>query len=195
MRRASLRSGCEARSNEAQPAGCSDGAAAPAPAPAAEDRRLGRPKKSSSSSSEPSEEEPPESEWRNEGDDGDDDSSERMGKFFRSAETELPTAVGWRHRGHASTAPAALASIRARHARQKPWPQWSSSGARSSSSYRTWHSEQHGTRIAARRGAALARARRGASGRREGVDLGGRWWWGAAVGRGGGGLGRRNGIF
>lgn len=172
MRRASLRSGCEARSNELHPGGGAAGADA--------GRRLGRAKKSSSSS-EPSEDDP-ESEWRKDGDDGDAESSERMGKFFRSAETELPTAVRWRHRGHGSVAPGAAASMRERHARQKPWPQWRRRGVRSSSSYRTLHSEQHGTRIApgadgfraARRGALgrgvgeEAARRRGRSGRRGG---------------------------
>jgi hypothetical protein len=136
MRRASLRSGCDARSTELHPGGAAGGVG----------RRLGRAKKSSSSP-EPSEDDP-ESEWRKDGEEGEGETRERTGKFFRSAVTELPTAVGWRHRGHGSTAPVAAASMRARHARQNPWPQWSSSGACSSSSYRTWHSEQHGTRIA-----------------------------------------------
>jgi hypothetical protein len=102
--------------------------------------------KKSSSSSEPSEDDS-DSEWRKDGEEGEAVRSERIGKFFRSAVTELPTEVGWRHRGHGSTAPGAAASVRVRHARQKPWPQWRSSGTCSSSSYRTWHSEQHGTRI------------------------------------------------
>jgi hypothetical protein len=138
MRRASLRSGCEARSKELHPGDAAAGAGA--------GRRVGRAKKSSSSS-EPSEDDP-ESEWRKDGDEGDAERSDRMGKFFRSAETELPTAVGWRHRGHGSVAPGAAASMRERHARQNPWPQWRSSGVRSSSSYLTLHNEQHGTRIA-----------------------------------------------
>jgi hypothetical protein len=157
-----LRSGCEARSTELHPGGATGGVG----------RRLGRAKKSSSSS-EPSEDDP-DSEWRKDGEEGEAERSERIGKFFRSAVTELPTAVRWRHRGHGSTAPGAAASMRVRHARQKPWPQWRSSGTCSSSSYRTWHSEQHGTRIApaASVGSALGRgvggtgkAMRGRSGR------------------------------
>lgn len=69
MRRASLRSGCEARSTDVQPGGGAGTVAAAG-------RRLGRAKKSSSSSSE---EEEAESEWRKEGDEGASERRERMG--------------------------------------------------------------------------------------------------------------------
>jgi hypothetical protein len=38
-------------------------------------------------------------------------------------------------------------NIRERHSLQKPCPHWSRSGTLSSSLYRVWHTEQHGTFI------------------------------------------------